>query len=305
MKPQTNSMQSQSMLDTLCPICHKNIFLLGDYPGWDGLNGSLQFREIGECIDCQLGIGLPAFNQDTLDLFYKSGEFWGLMGGSLAQVAHERTQSKRRVLFCHSHLVENAKVLDIGAGHGWIANAMNELKLDISGYDFIEPDSSNSELILSRSLSFPIRKIFRIEDAKTHYDLIFLNHIIEHVSDPLIFLKNVLDKLKPGGVIYIECPNMDNLFKKSVFPHTLFFSKRSLDCLTKKLGLTVLELNSFGNIKAMHGTLGYKILHLLFNKASRNSIQLLENFLDNLIWKYDRSTEDGIWIRLLARKETG
>jgi 2-polyprenyl-3-methyl-5-hydroxy-6-metoxy-1,4-benzoquinol methylase len=305
MKPLKSPIDHQGeVLNIFCPICHQKIFLLCDYPGWRNLAEPLKFRKIGECQVCQLGIGLPAYGQSDLDLFYKKGDFWRLIGESSAQVAHEKNQSKHRVKFCLQYFPRKARVLDIGAGHGWIAQSMSEQSIEIAAYDFIEPDSVNANQILSRQVNFPISRFLGIDDVTNQYDLIFLNHVLEHVADPINFLKIISDKLKLGGIIYIESPNMDHVFKENVFPHTLFFSKRSLHSIAKKLGLTVLEITSFGSKKAIKNTITNKILNLFFLKISQNSLGILEDALDDFMWKYTQPTEDGVWVRLLAKKES-
>ncbi|MBT8115037.1 MAG: class I SAM-dependent methyltransferase [Arenicella sp.] len=46
------------------------------------------------------------------------------------------------------------------------------------------------------------------------YDFVIANHVIEHLVNPLQFLKNVCDHLKPGGLFFLTVPDRDFTFDK-------------------------------------------------------------------------------------------
>jgi SAM-dependent methyltransferase len=45
----------------------------------------------------------------------------------------------------------------------------------------------------------------------SHYDLIILNHVIEHIPAPIPILETICTKLKPGGLIWIAFPSLRSL----------------------------------------------------------------------------------------------
>jgi SAM-dependent methyltransferase len=49
-----------------------------------------------------------------------------------------------------------------------------------------------------------------LEELRTdrRYDVVFLSHVIEHVLDPVETIARVRDLLAPGGVAYVETPNV-------------------------------------------------------------------------------------------------
>ena len=55
--------------------------------------------------------------------------------------------------------------------------------------------------------------IFRPDEIPNHlkeqYDAVFSFHVLEHVDDPIAFMKELCSWVKPGGVIGISVPNMD------------------------------------------------------------------------------------------------
>lgn len=80
------------------------------------------------------------------------------------------------------------------------------------------------------------------------FDLIFAGDLIEHLSNPGLFLESCKRALVPGGRIVITTPNAFNFFaivEKITHEepnvnkdHTLYFNKRVLSVLFKKNGLT-------------------------------------------------------------------
>ena len=97
-----------------------------------------------------------------------------------------------------------------------------ELKNQEIHYHFIEPDNFSRNQILKEYSKYNVYHKKSEELKESQYDFIFLNHVLEHVENPMTFLDTYLRALKDIGHIYVETPNKDNLFKNSVFPHTLF-----------------------------------------------------------------------------------
>jgi SAM-dependent methyltransferase len=80
-----------------------------------------------------------------------------------------------------------------------------------------------------------------------YFDIITAFQVLEHVGDPLDFLKGVHKLLKPGGIICIEVPNVQDALL-SVYgvkqyanfwyrePHVFNYSPRTLAMILRKAG---------------------------------------------------------------------
>lgn len=88
-------------------------------------------------------------------------------------------------------------------------------------------------------------------DGKTElFDVIIMNHVIEHLNDPIEVLEQCHALLKPGGQLWIETPNIDSFdygrykhnWRGLVAPrHLVLFNQRSLSEALKRTGFTALR----------------------------------------------------------------
>jgi len=282
-----------------CVACGGSAFSEIKYPA-DGVRPTtVQFDCIRICAACGLGQALPRYPQSNLDAFYADGDYWGgLSAGDVRQALHERNQCRHRVDVALPFAPANnpLRVLDVGAGHGWISDWLDSaLRGRTLTYDFIEPDAAMSALITRRAAGRDVRRLRGWSDAGAGYDLIFLNHVLEHVADPLDLLAGVRRKLAPGAAAYIEVPNADYRFKQNVFPHTFFFTPGALAHLASRAGLVVKGCDVFGRLPAGPATLP---LRAAYRFAATAGLQSLAGWLDDRLWHY-RAASDGIWIRWL------
>lgn len=92
-----------------------------------------------------------------------------------------------------------SKILDIGSGNGIKLLSIADLGYKITGIDpFISKD-----ITYNNGLRIYKKTIYEVSDT---YDLIMLNHVFEHLSDPLKVLMKIQSLLNPGGKCLIRIP---------------------------------------------------------------------------------------------------
>ncbi|MEZ9526974.1 class I SAM-dependent methyltransferase [Enterovibrio norvegicus] len=98
-------------------------------------------------------------------------------------------------------------VLDFGCGNG---NFLDKLRCsgikNIYGYDF---DSKALEIAKTKNCN-----ILESIDTSIKFDVVFMNHVIEHISDPLSEIEKIRGILKEGGVLYITTPNTNSITRR-------------------------------------------------------------------------------------------
>lgn len=98
------------------------------------------------------------------------------------------------------------RVLDIGAGSGEFLFFAKALGHDTEG---VEPNVGYSAYCRDE-LGLPVRtaSIEDLEGAEATYDFIRLNHVLEHMRDPVESLERAARLLAPNGVLYVEVPDV-------------------------------------------------------------------------------------------------
>jgi SAM-dependent methyltransferase len=124
----------------------------------------------------------------------------------------------------------DGKVLDIGClgfHQVKIAHELGCNALVHYGVDYVEPDEP-----------LPIGFTFKMVDLNKEeipfeddfFDLVIARHVIEHVSNPIVFFGECVRVCKPGGIIYFEAPSERSLFLPGMpFDHHKFFSTSFYD----------------------------------------------------------------------------
>lgn len=100
-----------------------------------------------------------------------------------------------------------AHVLDVGAGSGEFAFLMTRFGKTVKG---IEPNSTYATYC-RETLGLDVQTAHLSPDlfGPEQFDLIRLNHVLEHLNDPITHLRQIAVWLKKSGLLYIEVPNIE------------------------------------------------------------------------------------------------
>ncbi|MEW5976684.1 MAG: class I SAM-dependent methyltransferase [Acidobacteriota bacterium] len=106
------------------------------------------------------------------------------------------------VLRREGHPAHSAAVLDIGCSQGHITD---KLAGEFGFVVGIDPDYESNwtklplPLVQGSGTELPFRG--------SAFDIVVLNHVIEHVRKPQQLLDEIRRVLRPGGICYLACPN--------------------------------------------------------------------------------------------------
>jgi SAM-dependent methyltransferase len=137
----------------------------------------------------------------------------------------------------------HGKVLEVGCGGGQLLLNLRDVGWQATG---LEIDEHAVRAARAHGLNVFQGGIATTEISETGFDLIILNHVIEHLSDPVGCLRKCAAMLVPNGRLVIVTPNSDGLSHRrfghswrglEVPRHLVLFSPRSLEAAARAAGL--------------------------------------------------------------------
>ena len=99
-------------------------------------------------------------------------------------------------------------LIDVGCGRGDFLARLKSLGWNVLG---IEPDPVSSSITRARGIDVFNGTLNGARLADNTADEIGVNHVIEHVHDPLSLLQECHRVLRPGGRLALYMPNIDSL----------------------------------------------------------------------------------------------
>ncbi len=174
-----------------------------------------------------------------------------------------------RVDWILSNVASVQSVLDLGCGEGTLLNGFPQ-SFDLAGVE------ADSQLLKSGQQKFPHLKFIQSDldnlDVLPEVELVTMFHILEHLSDPVRFLKELRAQVRPKTQLVIEVPILDRAIETSgpdicgffSIPHRSHFSRRTLAKLLSQTGWEIeLSYDLAGN--------GYRVL---VSQAEMNTVSV-------------------------------
>lgn len=248
-----------------CPICRTSRLKMVGIP-----QISINLRNfvkndhyVFKCNDCCFYFVYPqiVFNRQTWEKFYNAEYFEDNSRISIWLRKKDRKKRLNRL----SRYKNNEKInfLDIGCGKGEVIVDAQKRNWNVYGLDISDNRNAFAKMM---GISFILGDIFQAKFKDDYFDCIYMDSVLEHVDDPLGYLKEINKIMKKGGVLYIGVPNEDSLFngikkilyyifgKKKISPnlkpfatpyHINGFTKNSLRIVARDSKFEILQLRDF------------------------------------------------------------
>ncbi len=137
--------------------------------------------------------------------------------------------------------------LDVGCGNGEFLSRIQTAGWLVEG---IEPDQQAAQIAKQHGLKIYNKTLETMQLISNYYDVISLNHVIEHLHDPIAALQMCFDALKPNGRLWLSTPNLKSLghhlyqrywLSFETPRHLILFHQKSLEMSLEKIGFTNIE----------------------------------------------------------------
>ncbi len=154
----------------------------------------------------------------------------------------ESWNNRRTLRRLSSVKLSGKRLLEIGVGSGSFLKAAQERGFDVAGCDLSVPICQQVES--RHGIQMHCGPLDDLPENEM-FDVVVLNHVLEHVEEPLAFLGEIEKRLTPGGIVHIAVPNIECSEAAlsgwtSYEPyHLSYFSTATLDRAVSAVGLKV------------------------------------------------------------------
>lgn len=213
------------------------------------------------CADCGSLFQSPRPLLDAFEAFYRdsiSGRYWAEeFFPVVAEARRERIfkpRAERLSKFCAEKGAAVEKVIDVGAGYGILLDEWRRLH-PTAQLLAIEPSGVLAKECRAKGLDVIEDIAENVTGYQEYADLVVCFEVLEHVFDPLAFVKNLVSLVRPGGYVFVSTLGVDGfdiqvLWKKSnsIFPphHINFLSVSGFRHLFERAGLESIDVTTPG-----------------------------------------------------------
>lgn len=186
----------------------------------------------------------PYLNEKSLNQFYNSEYRPIYVGTNKFNDDFFKNQMKSgKIIYNfikdHHKIDDDFIVYEVGCGAGGILQVFKENNCIVAGCDL------GNEYVQSGKDNGLDLSVGGIETLKNHKkaDVIILNHLLEHITKPYVFLNEIRDLMKEEGILFIALPGILNI-KRSYgdlafylqSAHVYHFTLTTLDYLLNSSG---------------------------------------------------------------------
>lgn len=157
----------------------------------------------------------------------------------------------------------DGRLLDIGCGNGKFLLSMQQLGWQTQGVEF---NSSAVQICRDSGLDIFQGELASAAFPDNHLDVVTARHLIEHVADPTLFIKEIFRILKPGGIMVLITPNSQalgrgwfgtNWYANEVPRHLYLFNPKNLRLLTAQTGFQEQSMHTCSSPKIILNSWDY------------------------------------------------
>src|SRR4029453_14769434 len=224
----------------VCPLC-----------GNDRRNFTFRLHEpyrVARCVECGFYYLYPRLIESAMQEVYRESSYYE--GGACGYADSSYTAQEFALRATFKRLLRNlakrgltgGDLLEIGCGYGFLLDEARSFFERRVGTDF-SPEGAD----IARATGAEVF-VGGIEQVpfEAKFDCVIGTKLIEHVYEPLSFVKRLAAHTKPGGHIILATPDIGGVLRKAmgqrclsfkVREHVVYFDYRRLSSLMRRAGL--------------------------------------------------------------------
>jgi 2-polyprenyl-3-methyl-5-hydroxy-6-metoxy-1,4-benzoquinol methylase len=269
-----------------CPICESAV----DNKFLENIERNGRIYTIYFCRECNVGVTIPRPSDDDVSQLYDTGTYRATTGKRFNAffeylIYSFRIQRKRRI----EKFQKSGRILDIGCGRGLFLYIMKRNGWDVLGSELNDETASYAREKYGISINTGDPLDWGIPDESI--DVITINHVLEHLDNPVKMVSACKRLLKPKGLLVVSVPNINSLqasvgktvwFHLDAPHHRYHFSESGLKRLLDRKSFRILkvrrfdlEYNIYGWLQTLLNMSGIRedfLFHMLKTSALRKNI---------------------------------
>lgn len=209
-----------------------------------GLSGS---SDLVGCAACGMVFNDLEAVESQLDIYYRSQAHYlaSSTAGSGGYSAQEISRYQRLIAHLPAGGAARTILLDVGCGKGGLMRYVAEQELASPvGIEAAEPNRR----FVQEELGLPVYpSLDAMPESQPAPTVIVLNHVLEHLADPLGMLRALVARARPETLFCLEVPDTLALLDRAppwpdlYFEHINHFDAGSLRALARAAGLEILD----------------------------------------------------------------
>lgn len=223
---------------------------------------------IVQCPRCDLVFMSPRPTQEEYASFYALEPFYSI------EAYARRVESRRdfhltRLAEIEAIIGRGRRILEVGCAAGHFLKLAKDRGHEVYGTEISQPFAEYATGVLG----LDVRRVEKLRDAAFpggFFDLVYANHVFEHLLDPVATLAEVARILKDKGALLTEVPNQVESLRArlrrcvvalsrswgrgvlyrdapSSIHHVFFYSVPVLQRMVREAGFTILKTRTYEN----------------------------------------------------------
>ncbi len=250
-----------------CVICDRN-----NLKTLDTLKND---QGIVQCNNCGLVFVSPRWNKEALKDWYEDPNFWPVVYSGREysdepfDFEHFKNTGTYKTNKMELELVQkykaSGKILDVGCGPGLFLYLARNSGYSTLGVELSERMGNWGTKHLDIDVNIGYFEDIDFENER--FDIVMMWDLLEHLSDPLLYLEIASRVMKDDAYIFGQIPNYDGLVNKvktwadlaglrkkkwshfGLPQHIYWFTPKTMGMLIRKAGLELVEVQSWSHLK--------------------------------------------------------